>query len=436
MNFNQTVLNPFAIIFTIIMCILIFTLKRKYIVIPVILISFFITQQQRIVLLTLDFPMLRIILICGFLRVIIRREYAQFALNKIDKIIILWSILRSIAHTILWMSPGAFIYIAGETVEILGTYFLVRLVLRDFNDYDAIVKTLIICSIPIAFFMMYEQLSGGRNLFSIFGGVPEYNLIREGRLRAQGAFSHPILAGTFGATLLPLSWGILQRNKKGLAVTGVICSFIITVASSSSGPIVTLAMGMFAVFFWRFNKYTRLARNAFFISVIGLQLVMKAPVWHLIGRIDIVGGSTGYHRFRLIDAAVNNFFGWFAFGVRNTGDWGWELSDITNQYILEGAKSGIIPLILFTVIIALCFKTIGKTRIRFPDNIKLQKYIWAFGATLFAHMISFISISYFGQIVFFYYLLIGMISCFNNIDSSTGQEITVPPAEETEIQPV
>lgn len=423
MEFNQTVINPLALLITIVMCIIILFIKKERMTLPLILVVCFITQLQRIVIVGIDLPMVRVILITGFLRIIFSRDKFTINVNSIDKIIICFIIFRTILNTILWSSVNTLIFMLGQGVEILGTYFLVRLTINDLDDYDIIIKTIIIASIPMAVFMIIEQTTGGRNYFSIFGGVPEFNLIREGKLRAQGAFSHPILAGTYGALLLPLSWGIWQKGERLFPVIGISCAFIIVLASSSSGPIATLGASFFGIFFWIFNKYTKNVRRLFFLTIILLHLGMKAPVWHLISRIDLVGGSTGYHRFRLIDAAVHNFFGWFLLGIKDTGVWGRQLFDITNQYILEGTRGGIIPLILFITMIVKGFQTIGTARSVVGDNIILQKYIWAFGVILFAHTVTFISVSYFGQMVIFYYLHLGMISNLNSLTAKTDNKI-------------
>jgi len=378
--------------------------------------------MQRIVIFGIDFPYLRILIIMGLLRSLLGNIQSSMTFNTVDRLMVYWMIIRTIAYTILWSSINAFIYRLGEGVDILGAYFLVRLVVKDLKDYDLIIKTLIIVSIPFATFMIIEQVTDGRNYFSVFGGVAEYNLIREGKLRAQGSFNHPILAGTFGALILPLTWIMWHRNKKLLAVAGLICSFIITFASSSSGPVVTLGVGIFGIIFWRFKKYTKTMRNLLFFSLIFLHLVMNKPVWHLISRIDLVGGSTGYHRYFLIDSAVRNFFNWFIFGTRYTGKWGRGLDDVTNQYIQEGVRGGILPLILFIIIIIKCFQTVGSVRLKLVDNIENQKYVWGLGVVLFAHVISFISVSYFGQIVFFYYLLIALISSLNNLSVITNEK--------------
>ncbi len=418
-DYSQTTINPIALIFTIIMCILILSLKRGYIIIPLILVACFITTMQRVVIFSVSFTMLRIIIMVGLIRIAVRHERLSMTFNTIDKILIAWTVIRVITYTILWSSTSAFIFIMGQSFDILGAYFFVRLMINDFDEYDTIIKCLIIVSIFIAGFMLYEQFSGGKNLFAIFGGVPEKVEIRGGKLRAQGAFGHSIMAGTFGATLMPLSWGLWHRNKKFLSALGVLLSLIITITSSSSGPVITFAVGIFGICFWLFNKYTKIVKNLFFLMIISLHLLMKGPVWHLIARIDIVGGSTGYHRFRLMDAAFENFTDWFVLGIKSTAVWGHGLQDITSQYILEGVRGGIVPLILFIIVIIKCFQTIGSSRIKLAHQIDLQKYIWALGVSLFAHITAFISVSYFEQMVFFYYLLVAMISSLNNLPTIT-----------------
>ncbi len=408
-------LNPLSMFFTGTMCLMVLVVRREYAIIPLILTGCLMTTWQMIIIAGFNFPMLRFLIFIGLFRVTIRREWSNIVFNKIDKIFILFIVIKIIAFTIQRSTSAAFVYMLGQSIDNMGAYFFIRAVIHDFNDYDRIVKTVLLISIPVALFMIYEHITGGFNLFSLLGGVPEMSAIRNGRLRAQGAFDHSILAGTFGASLLPLSWGLWQRGHRFIAVSGILTSFIITLASSSSGPIMTLIFSIIGISLWVLRMHTTKVRNLFWLTILFLHLVMKAPVWSLIARIDIVGGSTGEHRYLLIDAAIRNFSQWFAVGIINTEVWGTGLWDITNQYIMEGANGGIITMLLFVIIMSKCFSTIGSTRAKLGDNPDLQKYVWSFGVVLFAYVLTFLSISIFGQMVFFYYLLIAMISSLNNL---------------------
>jgi hypothetical protein len=145
-----------------------------------------------------------------------------------------------------------------------------------------------------------------------------------------------------------------------------------------------------------------------------LQLVMKAPVWFLLARVDVFNGSTGYHRALLIDRALANLSDWWLVGTQNTWKWASEddhLFDVTNNYILNGADGGLLTMILFIAIVAIAFKGVGRAVVG-SDGKKPEaevRMLWALGAALFAHAVTFISVSYFDQNFVNWYLLLAVI---------------------------
>jgi hypothetical protein len=162
---------------------------------------------------------------------------------------------------------------------------------------------------------------------------------------------------------------------------------------------------------------------------------MKAPVWFLMQRVNIFSGSTGDHRAYLIDRFVANLGGWWLVGTKSSVDWGDEnLWDITNQYILEGVNGGLLTMLLFIFIIVCCFAGIGRTVRRLgPGLFRKQVLVWALGAALFAHTVSYFSISYFDQNVVNWYLLLAMISTGATIRKPAP--LAVPVVEEPELLP-
>ena len=101
-----------------------------------------------------------------------------------------------------------------------------------------IAKITVILLIPVAAAMVYENLAF-RNVFAVFGGVPEIPQIREGRIRSQGPFAHPILAGTVGAVCLPLALVLWSRYRRE-AWIGIVTCLVIVFFSASSGPILSV----------------------------------------------------------------------------------------------------------------------------------------------------------------------------------------------------
>ncbi len=233
---------------------------------------------------------------------------------------------------------------------------------------------------------------------------------REGRLRAQAAIDHPILAGTFGALLIPFMWVLWNQKNKFHALAGAISGIIITFTSASSGPIMTLMSSFIGLLLWRFREKRKYFIWAIIIPVVVLQLVMNNPVWFIFMYIDFAGGSTGYFRSMLIDESIRHLPEWLLYGTRSSGQWAWGLQDTTNQVLREGFDGGLITLILFVTIIIMGFKYVGKSLDIFKDDSIKQKTAWALGTILFAHCVTFIGVSYFGHMEFFYFMHLAMIS--------------------------
>ncbi|WP_319477599.1 hypothetical protein [Marispirochaeta aestuarii] len=413
-EYGKTVLHPIALFLLIIMVYVVLHSDKTFFIIPFIIIAALITHMQRIVLGTFDFSMIRIILIAGVLRILLRNDVNKFEWQKIDTSIIAYIIVLSLAYVLLRRTSSALVNRLGLAFEVLLTYFLLRMYVNSFQQIIVFIRAFSYVFLVIAIFMTIEQRTQ-YNIFSIFGGVAERTAMREGRVRAQGAFSHPIMAGTFGAAFMPLFWGLYTIGgfkNKAHAILGIISSIVITWASSSSGPVITLLSSFFGIFMWKMRNYMNTIVKMSVVAIILLDIVMDARVWHLISRIDIVGGSTGYHRYLLIDQTIRNFPEWALLGVRTTGHWGWGLNDVTNMFISQAVHGGIGSLLLFLIIIWHGFSSVGEAMKENDSNkMKYKKMFWSWGVVLFAHCVSFFGVGYFGQMIFFWYLTLGLIAC-------------------------
>jgi hypothetical protein len=415
-EYGNTMLHPLAISILIFMSILALIIKKQFIILPILIVAVFLTHMQRIVISTLDFSMIRLILIVVVLRSIIRNDMHKFEWRITDKLLLWYVIVSSFSYIILRLTLASIINRLGFAFETLLAYFIVRVYIKNIKDVIFVIKVLAIISLVVALFMTIEQFTH-KNLFSVFGGVAEITPVREGRLRAQGAFSHSIMAGSFGAAFMPLFWGLRnvgKNHEKIIGTIGIISSFVIVWASSSSGPVLALMGAIFYILLWNVRDYIKYIKYFVVILIVCLHLVMKAPVWHLIARIDIVGGSTGWHRYYLIDQTIKHFSEWFLFGVRTTGHWGWGLNDVTNMFISQGVNGGFLAFSLFFLIIKYSFNTIKITMRELSSQKKKARIIWAWGAVLFTHCVSFLGVSYFGQMYFFWVFTLAMISCLSS----------------------
>jgi hypothetical protein len=377
------------------------------------------TLGQVVIVGGLHFTIIRILILIGFIRLIIRGEAYKININAIDKALICWVIVSIVTATLLDPTTGTLINRLGFAYNAIGAYFLFRFFIRDLADFNTVFIALAILILPLAISMIIEKFTT-KNFFSVFGAVPEFTSIRYGRLRCQGPFNHPILSGTFGASILPffIALWFQDNDKKFIAFIGALSATIITIASASSGPVVAYLFGIAGFITWRFRKHMRAIRWAIFLGLIGLHLVMKAPVWYISARLGAVIGGTGDHRSMLISQAISHFGDWWLLGITNTADWmPYQLNvdsnnaDITNQYILEGVQGGIFKLILFVVIIVFCFKTVGLALHSLEsEKLAVKITLWSLGVSLLVHVVSFFSVAYFDQMVVLWYMLLAMIS--------------------------
>ncbi|MBI2412392.1 MAG: hypothetical protein HYV24_04195 [Deltaproteobacteria bacterium] len=424
-------IHPVALAFMLVAGSLMLALPRRGALVPLVFAIVFIPLQQRIMVYSLDFFIIRILILFGWTRVLMRGEYS-IKLNTIDKLMVLWAVSAVATYTMLWQTWGAFINRLGVSFDIIGIYFLIRFLVRDFDDIVWVVKIFAFVTIPVAAAMFLERVNG-RNLFSVFGGVPDVTIVRWGKMRCQGAFSHPITAGTFGAAVFPLliALRLVGGNGRALMAFGAIAASVITLSTSSSGPLLGYLAGIAALCMWFFRDRMREFRWALALTLIALHLVMKAPVWALLARANVFGGSTGYHRFYLFDQFLRRFNEWWLFGVRSTADWGYYLFDVTNNFVRIGVDGGLSTLVIFIAILAFSFQSIGRAVRSTEDDVQ-QKIYWALGASLLVHVVSFFGVSYFDQIKVVLYMLLGMISVARSLSEEAAYELKTAPEDEDE----
>ena len=412
-NDGVTAVHPIVLGFMLVVGLLMLFGPRRLAMLALLSTILFIPGGQRIVVGSLDFTMPRIMILCGTIRMIRFREYRLIRLSCIDKAFIGWVFSSAITYTLLFQAMGALVNRLGFAFEALGVYFIFRSFCRNDRHIDEVISAFALLSALLAIFMLTEQITG-RNVFSILGGVPEFTQIRDGRLRCQGPFAHPLGAGAFGATLLPLMvslwWG---SGKKRLGMLGIVAATVIVIVTASSGPVVAYVAGIGGLCMWVFRKHMRAIVWGSIFALIGLHLVMKAPVWALHGRITIFGASTCYHRFIIDDEFIERIDEWWLVGTKFTSDWGFGLWDITNTYIHMGVDGGLMTLVLFILIILLCFRVIGSALVVTENQVRAQRNLWAFGAALFSHSVAFFGMSYFDQMRAVWYIFVAIISTVN-----------------------
>ena len=409
--YDQTVLHPFGLASVLILGVMTLLIPRRIAILPIIIMACFVSPAQRIVVSGFDFDLLRIMVLFGWARLFIRNELKDFEWRTVDTFVVAMAISGTILYTLLHQNTSALANRLGWSYELIGMYFLFRFLIRGWKDVETAAACFAIVSIPVAAFFAIEWKTG-RNLFGALGGVPEFTHVRDGRRRCQGAFAHPILAGCFWAAVMPLMASLWWRKDligRVLAVVGCVMATGIVFTCSSSTPVMAIIFGMIGAAMFLFRKQMHIIFWGGVVLLIGLDLVMNKPVYHLIARITVFNSSTGWHRYNVIHQAVTHFSEWWMMGVQSTLHWN-GLYDITNEFVLVAIRGGLLTLIMFLGVMTCSYISVGRLWRYSRPNRHLVIASWALGVSLFIHTMSFISVSYFGQIEVIWHLLIAAIA--------------------------
>lgn len=418
---SQSVVHPVILIVVLIAGLVICFGSRNKALVAFLSAALLIPVDQILLIGSLHFPMLRVLIIFGLAR-LVREKFSGTRLlgagwNRIDWAMLVLTVFSFVDGILLYPESASVVYQLGALYSAFGAYFLIRFLIRQEDDVVSVFRTLAYIAMVVAVLMSYEQLTGKNPYYASLGGahaaVYGSAMEREDHFRATGCFGHPNLAGTFGGICLPLFvglwWRTRSRKDRAVSILGMLASVIIAVTASSSTALMSFAAGILALIFWPFRKWMRPIRWAVGFALVGLHVIMKAPVWHLISRVDLAGGSSSYHRYQLIDQCILHFKDWWLIGTKAYADWGWDLWDLSNQYVATADTAGLIPLLAFVAMIVFSFQYLGKARKLAAGDRRRELFIWALGACLFANMIAFLGIAYFDQMIVAWYVVVAMI---------------------------
>lgn len=408
-------MNGVATAFLLINAAMMLILPRRWASLPLLTGACYMPQGTDIELGPFHFTVIRALVATGVFRVAVRGERLANKLNALDWLMVLWTVWALISSLFHKDPSGVFVNRLGLVYNACGIYFLLRIFCQSLDDAVALCRVTAVLLLPLSVMMLAEKMTG-HNVFSLLGGVPEFSEVRDGRIRAQGPFAHSILAGTVGGSCVPLMIGLWQHHRK-TAIAGTAACLAIVFASTSSGPIMTGFFALGGLIMWHWRAHMRLVRWLSVLGYIALDLVMNAPAYYILARIDLTGSSTSWHRAALIEAAFAHFSEWWFAGTDYTRHWlpyGVPASpnhiDVTNHYLRMGVDGGLPLMLLFIAVLAKGFSFVGGT-LRYGTHLpsEYRFMIWALGAALFSHAATFVSVSYFDQSFVFIYVLLAVI---------------------------
>jgi hypothetical protein len=403
-------MNPIGLVFTLIASAFMLFLPKRLVVIPFLTGALYMTRDAVLLVGPAHFTLVQILVSVGILRAMLKGERIAGGMNRMDLLLILWAIL--LIGTSIFHTSNAWVLRCGIVWTQIGSYFLFRIFVQDAEDVQLIFKVLCVVLVPLAVLMIVEK-NTGQNLFGVLGEGSERVDFRHGQFRARGSFAHAIFAGTVGATCFPMALYLWKKHKKH-ALAGLWATVCIVLASASSGPVVMVFFILLGLALWKVRDHLRLIRWIAISAVIALDAAMKDPVYFLMARIDIAGGSQGWFRARLIQSSIEHLDEWWLVGTDYTRHWMSSgitasslVSDITNHFLWTGVMGGLPLMFVFIMAFVAAFGAVGRA---LKENAGAStEYLflnWTLGVILFGHVWNFFTITLFDQSVVFLYLIL------------------------------
>lgn len=410
----DSAMSPIVAVYLLIALIVILTVPRNKAITPFLVAFFTIPVGEVLVLGGFHFTALRVLILAGLARRLTfgkGRDVGKYpgGFSRIDWMVVAWALSACVAQCVQFMNEPSIINALGELLDTLGGYLVVRSLITDGEGVRRLIKTMALLCVILGACMIYEQV-GHMNVFGLMGGISREVTVRNGKIRS-GATLGCLYAGAFSGVLIPVFlWLWTQRRCKLIAIAGIVGATAMVATSNSSTSWLAYMGSFIGLAFWPLRRQMRLIRYGIVTMLVSLHMVMKAPVWALIARIDLTGSSSGEQRYMLVDMTMKHIPAWWFVGTPAYVNWGWDSWDLCNQFVAVALTGGMLTLIFYIGIFSRGFGSLGDARKRINGLRRQEWLLWALGSSLFATVVAHFGINYMAQLIMGFFPLVACIS--------------------------
>jgi len=292
----------------------------------------------------------------------------------------------------------------AQVTDTALTYFFARAAFRTLRDVRIFLLLMIPGLVVIAAILALESTTHNHILqpfFAKFIGQTGYIKFDErlGLMRARGPFPHPILAGIFLASFLPLYW--LSGLRLWPLLFGVAAA-VGGVFTVSSAALLALGAGTgFTVYNWLSERIANLSWRMFFIVgglvTFALELGTNVGAFRMLMRFASLDSSTAYNRVLIWKYGTQNVEKnpWFGVGYAEWERPSWMKVSIDHYWLLQAIQFGIIPPLLIALACGIALYTLARRSsyskpvdARFERGIAIAMAVFALGVVSVAIWLS------------------------------------------------
>jgi hypothetical protein len=386
---------------------------------------------------TIDFTVRRIVILAIFAKLFLQTDLpGRFKFIWLDKFVIIYFGAQMLAGATTTQSLMAFLENrAGAAFDMVLPYFAVRMIIRNRQQYLALLKGILVVAAPLAIIGFYQCITGYNPVgflktFQTWGTTKGYRaLSRYGFYRADVTFSVSIMYGLFFAMLGPVCAGILRTAKKHetLYWTGMGLMCVGIFSCMSSGPMLAGLLSVLFIALYRLRKYWKPIVIAIIIMCASVEIISNRHFYDVLGGFTL-NPTTAWYRSKLIDVALfeggmsDHWLTGFGYAV----DPGWHAkidgrdhTDMVNHYLLVLCGYGLVGFVPFLVMNTLVIKKLVDAYK--SSTLDTDKWlVWCLSAGLFGLAGALTSVSLFGQPTTIYFMMTGFAGVIPAIVTTTN----------------
>lgn len=321
---------------------------------------------------------------------------------------------------------GVFLYHQGfpDGVEFAGSlalesfaaYFIARIYIRDYETFRASLAFLFLSMLLVAMLALPEALSGKHFVHEILHKLTGYYHpiayeTRLGLTRAYATFDHPILYGSFCASLFALIWYSELDKGRRYRQCGMVAGA--TFLGLSSAPLLCL-MVQAGLLVW--DKISRQIPNRVWLTVGAfavfygiVEVVSSRPAIEAIATNITLDPWTAYYRVLIwthgLTTVANNPL--IGIGLADwTRAWWMASSSVDAFWLVIMMRSGLPALLFLALAIGLLLRGVHRNSGIMPPAYRRIARGWTI--SLFALSLAALTVHYWNSIHAYYFLFLGL----------------------------
>ncbi len=251
----------------------------------------------------------------------------------------------------------------GQTVDVGLSYFLARAAFRTPRDLRLFLLLVVPGLAVVGGILVVESITHTNYLQPFIAELTGKTRARwpqderMGLMRARGSLAHPILAGIFFASFLPLYW--LSGLRGWPRILGIAASFASFFTVSSAALLALTLGGSLIAYNWLTERITNLTwRLLFIISAVFIfvtELGTESGSFNLIMRYGSLNSASAFNRVLIWRYGSENVKQnpWFGIGYAEWERPAWLGNSLDHYWLLQAIQVGLIPPTLIALATAL-----------------------------------------------------------------------------------